>query len=55
VVAPWDLKELNRLAPSDTTLLIQDLDQMFGYVKSASSGATSDNTTSTGAFKHLFS
>jgi hypothetical protein len=26
-----------------------------GYIKSASSGATSGNTTSTGAFKHLFS
>jgi hypothetical protein len=48
VVAPLDLKELDRLAPYDTTLLIQDLDRMFG-------SATSGNTTSTGAFKHFFS
>jgi hypothetical protein len=55
MVAPLDLVELDHLAPCDTTLLVQDLDRMFGYVKSVSSGATSGNTTSTGAFKHFFS
>jgi hypothetical protein len=30
MVAPLDLVELDRLAPCDTTLLVQDLDRMFG-------------------------
>jgi hypothetical protein len=30
VVAPLDLKEPDHFAPCDTTLLIQDLDRMFG-------------------------
>jgi hypothetical protein len=29
-VAPLDLVELDRLVPSDTTLLVQDLDRTFG-------------------------
>jgi hypothetical protein len=55
MVAPLHLEELDSFALGDTVFLIQDLDQMLGYVKSASSGATSGNTTSTGAFKHFFS
>jgi hypothetical protein len=30
VVAPLDLKELDHLAPCDTTLFIQDLNRVFG-------------------------
>jgi hypothetical protein len=55
MVAPLDLIEFDRLAPCDTTLLVQDLDRRSGYVKSVSSGATSGNTISTGGFKHFFS
>jgi hypothetical protein len=30
MVAPLDLKELDHLVPCDMTILVQDLDQMFG-------------------------
>jgi hypothetical protein len=51
VVAPLYLEELDYFTPRDTILLIQDFDWVL---KSASSGVTSGNTTSTGAFKHFF-
>jgi hypothetical protein len=55
MVAPLDLKELDRLPLCDMTLLIQDLDRMLGYIKFVLRGATFGNTISMGAFKHLFS
>jgi hypothetical protein len=55
VVAPLYLEELDCFTPSNTILLIQDLDRVLGVDKSASSGVTLGNTTSTGAFKHFFS
>jgi hypothetical protein len=53
MAALLDLKELDRLPPCGMTLLIQDLDQMLGICQM--SGATFDNTISTGAFIHFFS
>jgi hypothetical protein len=50
MVALLNLEELDGLAPRDMILLIG----CSGYDKSASSSATSGNTTSTGAFKHFF-
>jgi hypothetical protein len=53
VVAPLYTKELDYFTPCDMILLIQDLDWVLGD-KSASSGVTLGNTTSTGAFNHFF-
>jgi hypothetical protein len=54
VVAPLYLEAFYCFTPCDMILLIQDFDWMLGYDKSASSGVTSGNTMSTGAFNHFF-
>jgi hypothetical protein len=47
VLAPLDIVELDRLAPCDMTLLVQDIDRVLGICQVCFKWCPSSNTTST--------